>query len=151
MVNYSLNFIRLLLDGSASTIAVKRAAEQAYTADLQAALKNTVWRSGCASWYFTKDGWNSTVYPYTQVDFWRRCAFPRWADWDIAYTSKGVARMRRTRVLRVVAVAVAVVGAWRVRRSGVGVKDVRAFLEGMLQGWLARVVKGWTVVKGQLV
>jgi hypothetical protein len=64
MVNYSLNFIKLILNGDAKTVDVKKEAEMAYTAEMQEALKDTVWRSGCASWYFTKDGWNSTVYPY---------------------------------------------------------------------------------------
>jgi cation diffusion facilitator CzcD-associated flavoprotein CzcO len=66
MVNYSLKFIKLILNGDAKTVDVKKEAEMAYTAEMQEALKDTVWRSGCASWYFTKDGWNSTVYPYVQ-------------------------------------------------------------------------------------
>jgi hypothetical protein len=64
MVNYSLNFIKLILDGEAKTVDVKHEAEVAYTAEMQSALKNTVWQSGCVSWYFTENGWNSTVYPY---------------------------------------------------------------------------------------
>jgi cation diffusion facilitator CzcD-associated flavoprotein CzcO len=67
MVMYSLNFIKLILNGDAKTVDVKKEAEMAYTAEMQEALKDTVWRSGCASWYFTKDGWNSTVYPYVYV------------------------------------------------------------------------------------
>lgn len=63
MVNYSLKFIRLVLAGEAGIVDVKKSAEEAYTAEMQEALKDTVWRSGCQSWYFTGDGWNSTVYP----------------------------------------------------------------------------------------
>jgi cation diffusion facilitator CzcD-associated flavoprotein CzcO len=63
MVNHSLKFIKLILNGEASLVEVKKDAEMRYTAEMQEALKDTVWRSGCSSWYFTKDGWNSTVYP----------------------------------------------------------------------------------------
>jgi cation diffusion facilitator CzcD-associated flavoprotein CzcO len=64
MVNYSLKFVKLLLDGEASTVDVKREAEVKYTSMIQRALKDTVFMSGgCSSWYYTNDGWNSTVYP----------------------------------------------------------------------------------------
>ncbi|KAF1837180.1 FAD/NAD(P)-binding domain-containing protein [Decorospora gaudefroyi] len=137
MVNYSLNFIRLLLHGEASTVDVKHEAEVRYTTEMQTALKDTVWQSGCASWYYTADGWNSTVYPFTQVDFWRRCAFPKWRDWNIEYTNKGVAKMRLRRAMRGLAVLLAVSGMWRLRKSGLGIKDVIELLRGILH---ARVV-----------
>lgn len=64
MVMYSLKFIKKILRGEASIVEVKQKAEIEYTRDLQEALSKTVWMSGgCQSWYFTKDGWNSTVYP----------------------------------------------------------------------------------------
>jgi len=64
MVQHSLKFIKLLLNGDASTVDVKHEAEVAFTNDIQTALKDTVFMSGgCSSWYYTKDGWNSTVYP----------------------------------------------------------------------------------------
>jgi cation diffusion facilitator CzcD-associated flavoprotein CzcO len=64
MVGYSLKFIKLILDGEAKSVEVKKEAEIAYTAEMQEALKDTVWKSGgCSSWYINKDGWNSTVYP----------------------------------------------------------------------------------------
>lgn len=64
MVNYSLKFIKLVLNGEALTVDVKHDAEVAYTEEIQKSLKKTVWMSGgCTSWYYTKNGWNSTVYP----------------------------------------------------------------------------------------
>lgn len=84
MVNYSLKFVKKILDGDVTTVEVKREAEEAYTTDLQKALKKTVWQSGgkhgpllrdsqacpthacvsgCASWYYDKNGWNGTVFP----------------------------------------------------------------------------------------
>jgi cation diffusion facilitator CzcD-associated flavoprotein CzcO len=167
MVNYSLNFIKMILNGEVTTIDVKKEAEVAYTAEMQEALKDTVWRSGCSSWYYTKDGWNSTVYPYvptcdrnahaetnssryTQVDFWRRCTFPKWSDWNIAYTSKGIWNMRRRRATRVLATVLAIVGAYRVRQSGLGVKDLKAMLQNVVQGALASLMELRAVVQKQL-
>ena len=64
MVNYSLKFIKKIVRGDATTVEVKREAEVGYTKDIQARLKDTVWmKGGCSSWYFTSDGWNSTVLP----------------------------------------------------------------------------------------
>ena len=77
MVSYSLRFIKLVLNSEARTVDVKKEAEIAYKNEMQEVLKDTVWQSGYSSWYYTKDGWNSMVYLYTQIDFWRRCAFPK--------------------------------------------------------------------------
>jgi cation diffusion facilitator CzcD-associated flavoprotein CzcO len=64
-INYSLNFIKPILKGEVATVDVKHEAEVEYTTQIQKDLKKTVWMSGgCTSWYITKDGWNSTVYPY---------------------------------------------------------------------------------------
>ena len=141
MVNYSLNFIRLLLTNEARTIDVKHSAEVAYTAEMQNALKDTVWRSGCSSWYFTENGWNSTVYPYSQIDFWRRCKFVKWSDWNIEYTSKGLARMRLKRMIRVLALVLAVGGLWKMRTNGVGVKECRAWAGVVAQGAVQNAVQ----------
>ena len=64
MANYSLKFMKPLLNGDVKTFEVKKEAEVAWTSDMQEKLKDTVWMSGgCHSWYFTANGWNSTAYP----------------------------------------------------------------------------------------
>lgn len=141
MVNYSLNFIRLLLTNEARTVDVKHSAEVAYTSELQDALKNTVWQSGCSSWYVTGNGWNSTVYPYTQIDFWRRCTFPKWNDWNIEYTNKGIARIRARRVVRALALVLVIGGAWRLWQSGLGLKDVKGLLRGAVQASFRNIME----------
>jgi hypothetical protein len=76
-VNYSLKFIRLVLNGDATTVEVKKDAEVAYTQDIQQRLKGMVWQSGgCHSWYYRKDGWNSTMYPSVIGSF--DCALLTW-------------------------------------------------------------------------
>jgi hypothetical protein len=150
MVNHSLNFIRMVLNGEASTVEVNKEAEIAYTTEIQTALKDTVWQSGCSSWYYTKDGWNSTVYPYTQIDFWRRCTFPNYNDWNITYTSKGIAKIRRRRALRLLSVTLAIIGVYRWRKSGLGLKDLRQMLQSVLQGMIVTAVQTWNQVKSQV-
>jgi len=147
MVAYSLRFIRLILAGDVSTVDVKKAAEQRFTAEIQHALKDTVWQSGCSSWYYTENGWNSTVYPYTQVDFWRRCMWPTWADWNIEYTSQGRWNVRKMRAMRALAVLVAIVGAYRIRQSGRKMKDVRESMRRALQGAVERAIQVLGVVR----
>ena len=64
MANYSLNFIKPILDGDVSQVDIKREVEIEWARDIQAQLKKTVWESGgCHSWYKQANGWNSTVYP----------------------------------------------------------------------------------------
>lgn len=141
MVNYSINFVRLLLTNDARIIDVKHSAEVAYTNEMQHALKDTVWRSGCSSWYFTENGWNSTVYPYSQIDFWRRCKFVKWSDWNIEYTSKGLARLRLKRMISVLALALAAGGMWKMGLNGVGLKECRAWASVVAQGAVQNAVQ----------
>lgn len=64
MVQHALKLMRPLLNGDASAVEVKKEAEVAYTTDLQAKLKSSVWYAGgCKSWYVREDGWNATVFP----------------------------------------------------------------------------------------
>jgi hypothetical protein len=151
MVNYSLNFIRLILNHDADTVDVKKSAEVSYTAEMQRACKNTVWQSGCTSCYHTKDGWNTTLWPYSQVDFWRRCAFPKWDDWNITYTKKGIAKMRMRRAVRVLVVVLAVGGLWRLKLSGLRVNDVKGSLRCVLQGGVASVMDFWAIVRNAVL
>ncbi|KAF2189724.1 FAD/NAD(P)-binding domain-containing protein, partial [Zopfia rhizophila CBS 207.26] len=150
MINYSLKFVKLILDGEATTVDVKHEAEVAYTADIQKSLKKTVWMSGgCSSWYYTKNGWNSTVYPYTQIDFYRRCLFPKWSDWNVAYTKKGLAKKRTRQAMRLLTFAILIIGVHRIRQSGLGIRDVKAHFQSLLQGVLAKAVQHWNLVKDQ--
>ncbi len=87
-INYALRVIRPVLDGRASIASLKWEAEREYSDRLQAALKDTVWNSGCQSWYIRSedDGstktWNAMSYPWSQAHFWYRSLFPVWSDWE---------------------------------------------------------------------
>lgn len=84
-VNYALRVLRPVLEGRASVACVKRPAEDAYVARIQAALQRTVWMSGCSNWYIRGAGgrtWNGMSYPWSQAYFWYACLFPVWRDWE---------------------------------------------------------------------
>ncbi|KAJ0374228.1 hypothetical protein COL922a_014232, partial [Colletotrichum nupharicola] len=82
-VNYALRVLKPVLDGSASSVEVKLEAEDTYIQNVQSALKDTVWHSGCNSWYVNGKEWNAMAYPWAQSHFWYRSLFPVWKDWDI--------------------------------------------------------------------
>ncbi|KAL8953076.1 MAG: hypothetical protein Q9222_001069 [Ikaeria aurantiellina] len=96
MVEYNIKLIKKILHGDVSTIEVKKESEMAWTKTVQEKLKSTVFNSGCHSWYQT-DGWNATGYPYSQIDFTFRCMFPKWSDWDLHYTRKGMLKNQAKR------------------------------------------------------
>lgn len=62
-VQYSLKFMKPILDGTVSTWEVKEEAEREWTEKVQNELKHTTFLSGCTSWYTQANGWNSTTYP----------------------------------------------------------------------------------------
>ncbi|KAL7947826.1 hypothetical protein V8C42DRAFT_351787 [Trichoderma barbatum] len=88
-VNYSLRLIKPILQGNYAAIDVKLDAEKRYIDQLQTGLKDTVWFSGCSSWYNrAKNGvvHNAMAYPYSQPYFWYQCLFPIYNDfkYDVA-------------------------------------------------------------------
>lgn len=117
-INYSLQFIKPILDGQVSSYEVKEEAERAWTQRVQDQLQKTVFRRGvCSSWYTATDGWNSSTYPsvplvlsfptfanwtssYTQIHYWLRCTFPLWHDWTARRTEKGLMVQRVHRAFR---------------------------------------------------
>ena len=64
MVELTLKLIAPVLKGNVRTVEVKKEVEISWANQMQKELKSTVFMSGgCLSWYYTENGWNSTVYP----------------------------------------------------------------------------------------
>lgn len=61
--------------------------------------------------------------------------FPKWSDWNIQYTTKGLLKHRTSQILKVVALAASILGAYYLRY------DVRGGFMGML-----RSVRGYVKV-----
>jgi cation diffusion facilitator CzcD-associated flavoprotein CzcO len=139
MVNYSLKFIKPILDGEVRTYEVKEAAERQWTRELQEALSHSVWQlGGCKSWYFNeKSRWNATVYPWSQIHFTWRCMWPRYGDWEAKYTRKGVLKRRLRAAARAVALMTAIVAAFGV--GSFGVEETAS----ALKGWISSYLHKW--------
>lgn len=68
--NYTLEAIRLMRHQRLSSIEVQRAAQERYNARIQARMQRTVWsRGGCVSYYQTRSGKNTTLWPGYTFEF----------------------------------------------------------------------------------
>ncbi|KAH8665838.1 hypothetical protein BGZ60DRAFT_378619 [Tricladium varicosporioides] len=125
MCTLALKFIKPILEGDVKTVEVKKEAEVKWARDVQTALKKTIWNDpGCRSWYKTAEGWNSTTYPWSQFNFWWRCTFPTWSDWDIQYTSKGLFKKRAANLVRGIALFATIVSFMKLRKGGLSATNL---------------------------
>lgn len=62
-IGYVLDCLGMMDARRISTVEVRPEAEAAYDADIQSRLGNTVWASGCASWYLHASGRNPALWP----------------------------------------------------------------------------------------
>ncbi len=63
------------------TVAVRPDAEVVYNQDIQKALKNTVWNSGCSSWYKNGQGHIFSLWPYSTSRFIREMRRARMGEY----------------------------------------------------------------------
>ena len=69
-VHYIMNCLALAAKKHADYLDVKADVQAEFNAQVQRDLKDTVWTSGCSSWYQQADGKNTALWPYTTVKFW---------------------------------------------------------------------------------
>jgi cation diffusion facilitator CzcD-associated flavoprotein CzcO len=67
MIESQLAFVtgalREMRSRGASTVEVRGEVQEKYNAEIQARLENTVWNTGCHSWYLDAQGRNPTLWP----------------------------------------------------------------------------------------
>jgi cation diffusion facilitator CzcD-associated flavoprotein CzcO len=80
--DYILKCIRLLRDGKARTLAPNAEATRAFHERLLAAMENTVWVTGCNSWYLDENGVPIT-WPWTASRFHRDMRRPDFGEFDL--------------------------------------------------------------------
>jgi cation diffusion facilitator CzcD-associated flavoprotein CzcO len=68
---YAAAAVRTLRDEKLAFIDVLPSTEQAFRAELARKMKNTVWTTGCQSWYQTPDG-EVFLWPGASFDYWWR-------------------------------------------------------------------------------
>jgi cation diffusion facilitator CzcD-associated flavoprotein CzcO len=68
-VAYVLDAVKRMRSRGLESVEVRPDAQAAYNALLQRRLANTVWASGCMSWYLTRTGKNTTLWPGFTFEF----------------------------------------------------------------------------------
>ncbi len=61
--HYIVQALKTMKEQGIKAIDVKPKAQAAFIDDVQSELKNTVWNSGCKSWYINEQGRNTTTWP----------------------------------------------------------------------------------------
>ncbi|HEX8796153.1 MAG TPA: NAD(P)/FAD-dependent oxidoreductase [Polyangiaceae bacterium] len=75
-VAYVLDAVKRMRARGLASVEVRPDAQAVYNAEMQRRLANTVWASGCMSWYLTRTGKNTTLWPGFTVEFrWRTRRF----------------------------------------------------------------------------
>ncbi|MEE9608497.1 MAG: NAD(P)/FAD-dependent oxidoreductase [Myxococcota bacterium] len=80
--DYILKCIRLLRKGEVTALAPTEHATQAFHAKLVEAMKDTVWVTGCNSWYLDADGVPNT-WPWTAARFHQEMRKPNLGDFEV--------------------------------------------------------------------
>jgi cation diffusion facilitator CzcD-associated flavoprotein CzcO len=83
-IRYIADCIRALTRNGARTMTVRADVQRAYNDRLQRDFARTVWQSGCRSWYQTKSGRNTAIWPGFTFDFRRRTRRVRERDYVFA-------------------------------------------------------------------
>jgi cation diffusion facilitator CzcD-associated flavoprotein CzcO len=69
-IEYTLDCLRTMENRRLKFVDVRPDAQSAYNAQIQSKMAKTVWSTGgCTSWYTTKDGKNTTLWPGFTVEF----------------------------------------------------------------------------------
>lgn len=71
-VNYIVQCIKSLRENGYKYLDVKEGTQENYNKELQKKLKNTIWNTGCASWYQTAEGKNTSIWPGFTFQYWKR-------------------------------------------------------------------------------
>jgi hypothetical protein len=91
-VRYAVSAILEMRRRGLASIDVRPEIEQAFRAEMSRKLANTVWTSGCSSWYMAPDG-DVLLWPGFTFDYWRRTRRVRLS----AYATRALAHDRRLR------------------------------------------------------
>jgi cation diffusion facilitator CzcD-associated flavoprotein CzcO len=82
-LSYILQLVEVLQTGKAKTIAPKPEATENYNAALSEKAKDSIWASGCRSWYLDKNG-NVATYPWPYENFEREMSAPVLDDFNLS-------------------------------------------------------------------
>jgi cation diffusion facilitator CzcD-associated flavoprotein CzcO len=69
-VRYVLDCMRAVRERKADYLVVDAAEQARFNERIQQGLRNTVWSTGCRSWYQQADGRNFTIWPFSTWRYW---------------------------------------------------------------------------------
>lgn len=81
-MEFALRFIEMWSRGEIDAVAPRRDAAEAFTASVQEAASDTIWASGCKSWYIGKDG-RPHAWPWTPERHREMLAQPQLEEWEL--------------------------------------------------------------------
>jgi len=76
-------------------VDVTAEAQESFNEEVAEGLKDTVWTSGCTSWYQQADGKNFAVWPFSTWKYWIRTRSLRLADFRFGKVSENKQRRAR--------------------------------------------------------
>jgi cation diffusion facilitator CzcD-associated flavoprotein CzcO len=81
-MDFAMTCIQMWRRGDVDSMAPTREATDRFNAELRAAIPNTIWASGCKSWYIGKDGLPH-AWPWTPERHREMLAVPRLEEWNV--------------------------------------------------------------------
>jgi cation diffusion facilitator CzcD-associated flavoprotein CzcO len=82
-ISYVMACLEKLRRGEIRALDVKQPVQERFNAAIQRRLQKSVWAKGCASWYLTAAGKNTTNWPGYSLGFRLRTRTPRWDDYAV--------------------------------------------------------------------
>lgn len=82
-VQYVLDAIKKLDKENLIAIAPRQDAQDTFNDQVQAKMENTVWGTGCNSWYQTADGHNAAIWPDTTAKYRKRTRHVDLNDYEV--------------------------------------------------------------------
>ena len=76
--------------------------------------------------------------------------FPTWSDWNIQYTKKGLAKKRSRQATKTIALALGIIGGYRLYQSGLSAQDLKEVVGQILRGTLSQAILIWSLVREKL-
>jgi cation diffusion facilitator CzcD-associated flavoprotein CzcO len=95
-VEYVLQAMRLVSRTGVQAVEVREEVQDEYVGRVQSRLRDSVWASGCQSWYLDENGRNIAIWPSFSTAYWRRTRRLDPADFDLVHASAARRRIRRT-------------------------------------------------------
>lgn len=81
-IHYVLQCIKRLRNQDLAYLDVKPAVQRKFNDDLQSRMQETVWMTGCQSWYLDSNGKNFSLWPGFTFEYWLRTRRVNWAAYD---------------------------------------------------------------------